>query len=118
MVLGYRDYSGREPLKQISWNQSAKVGRLIVRQNDFTTDRAAVIIVNIDPTSRKLMEHCLSMTSSVCQLLEREKIPYSMMSNGDLRTLTEGLGASHLFFIRSTRRPFTRCKHTTHCTTI
>ena len=100
MVLGYRDYSGREPLKQISWNQSAKAGRLIVRQNDFTTDRAAVIIVNIDPTSRKLMEHCLSMTSSVCQLLEREKIPYSMMSNGDLRTLTEGLGASHLFFIQ------------------
>ena len=100
MVLGYREYSGREPLKQISWNQSAKAGRLIVRQNDFTTDRTAVIIVNIDPTSRTLMEHCLSMTSAVCQFLEREKVPYAMMSNGDLRTLTEGLGSSHLFFIQ------------------
>ena len=100
MVLGYRDYSGREPLKQISWNQSAKAGRLIVRQNDFTTDRTAVVIVNIDPTYRKLMERCLSMTSSVCQLLEKEKIPYSMMSNGDLHSLTEGLGTSHLFSIQ------------------
>ena len=100
MVLGYREYSGREPLKQISWNQSAKAGRLIVRRNDFTTDRTAVVIVNIDPTSRKLMEHCLSLTGSVCQLLEREKIPYAMMSNGDLHSLTEGLGSSHLFFIQ------------------
>ena len=60
MVLGYRDYSGREPLKQISWNQSAKAGRLIVRQHDFTTDRAAVVIVNIDPTSRRLMAACVA----------------------------------------------------------
>ena len=100
MVLGYRDYSGREPLKQISWNQSAKTGRMIVRQHDFTTDRAAVVVVNIDPTSRRLMEHCLSLTSSVCKLLEKEQIPYAMLSNGDLQSLTEGLGANHLFFIQ------------------
>ena len=100
MVLGYRDYSGQEPLKQISWNQSAKAARLIVRQNDFTTDRTAVILVNIDPTSPRLMEHCLSLTVSACLLLEREKIPYAMLSNGDLRSLEEGLGTSHLFFIQ------------------
>ena len=100
LILGYRDYSGREPQKQISWSQSAKAGRLIVRQHDFTTDRSAVIIVNIDPTSRRLMEQCLSMVSSVCRYLEQEKIPYAMLSNGDLHTLTEGLGSSHLFFIQ------------------
>ena len=100
MVLGYREYSGREPMKQISWNQSAKSGHLIVRQNDFTTDRAAIVLVNIDPTSRRLMEHCLCLTNSVCKFLEREKIPYAMLSNGDLRSITEGLGDSHLFFIQ------------------
>ena len=100
MVLGYREYSGREPMKQISWNQSAKSGRLIVRQNDFTTDRAAVVLVNIDPTSRRLMEHCLVLANSVCKFLEQEKIPYAMWSNGDLRSITEGLGESHLFFIQ------------------
>lgn len=100
MVLGYRDYTGHEPLKQISWNQSAKAGRLIVRQNDYTADHAAVVVVNIDPTSRRLMERCLSMTSTVCRMLEQQKVPYAMQSNGDLFSLTEGLGTSHLFFIQ------------------
>ena len=100
LVLGYRDYTGREPQKQISWNQSAKSGRLIVRQHDFTTDRSALVVVNVDPTSRRLMEQCLSMVSSVCRLLEQEKIPYAMLSNGDLHSLAEGLGSSHLFSIQ------------------
>ena len=100
MVLGYREYTGREPMKQISWKQTAKTGELIVRQNDFTTDRTAEVIVNIDQTSRSLMERCLSMTTSVCQLLEREKIPYAMTSNGDLFSLKAGLGTGHLFFIQ------------------
>lgn len=100
MVLGYRDYSGREPMKQISWNQTAKAGKLIVRQNDFTTDSAAEVIVNIDPTRPKLMERCLSLTVSVCRLMEEKKIPYSMRSNGDLFSITEGLGTGHLFFIQ------------------
>ena len=100
MVLGYSDYSGREPMKQISWNQTAKAGKLIVRQNDFTTDSAAEVLVNIDPTSRPLMERCLSLTGTVCRLLEAKKIPYSLRSNGDLFSITEGLGTSHLFFIQ------------------
>ena len=41
MVLGYRDYSGREPLKQISWNQSAKAG-----------SRATAIIPAGSPSNR------------------------------------------------------------------
>ena len=100
MILGYREYTGHEPMKQISWNQTAKTGQLIVRQNDFTADRIAEVLVNIDPTSRSLMERCLSLTTSVCLLLEREKIPYSMKSNGDLFSLKPGLGMGHLFFIQ------------------
>ena len=100
MVLGYRDYSGREPMKQISWNQTAKAGRLIVRQNDFTTDSAAEVIVNMDPSRPALMERCLSLTVTVCQMLEQRKIPYALCSNGDLFSITAGLGASHLFFIQ------------------
>ena len=99
MVLGYRDYTGREPMRQISWNQTAKANRLIVRQNDFTTDRTALVIVNMDPTHPPLMERCLSMTGTVCRLLEKEKIPYALQSNGDLFSLREGLGAAHLSFI-------------------
>ena len=100
LVLGYREYSGREPMKQISWNQTAKAGRLMVRQNDYTTDRIAQVIVNMDPTHAPWMERCLSLTRTVCERLEAEKVPYALQSNGDLFSLPEGLGKGHLFFIQ------------------
>ena len=99
MLLGYREYTGREPMKQISWMQSAKAGRLMVRQNDYTTDRVAVVLVNMDSSRREPMERCLTLVRSVCETLEKAGIPYSLLSNGDLFTLSEGLGKSHLFFI-------------------
>ena len=100
LILGYRDYSGREPMKQISWNQTAKAGHLMVRQNDFTTDRIAEVIVNMDPTHAPWMERCLRLTRTVCERLEAQKIPYSLRSNGDLFSLPEGLGKGHLFFVQ------------------
>lgn len=99
MPLGYREYSGREPMKQISWMQSAKAGRLMVRQNDYTTDRIAAVVVNLDSSDMPALERCLALTRTVCEDLEERKIPYALLSNGDLFSLSEGLGRSHLFFI-------------------
>ena len=100
LLVGYRDYTGREPMKQISWNQTAKTGRLMVRQNDHTTDRIAMVIVNMDPSHPPYMERCLELTRTVCEKLEAARIPYALQSNGDLLSLAEGLGKSHLFFIQ------------------
>ena len=100
LLIGYREYTGREPMKQISWNQSAKAGRLMVRQNDHTTDRIAAVLVNMDPSHPPYMERCLALTRTVCEKLEEAKIPYALYSNGDLFNLAEGLGKSHLFFIQ------------------
>ncbi len=99
MLLGYRDYTGREPMKQISWKQSAKVGKLMVRQNDYTTDRVAVVMVNMDCSRRPSLENCLKLVRTVCEQLEGKKIPYELMSNGDLLSIPEGVGRAHLFFI-------------------
>lgn len=99
MLLGYRDYTGREPMKQISWTQTAKLGRLMVRQNDYTTDRVAVVLVNMDSSQRPLMESCLRLVRTVCEQLEAAKVPYALMSNGDLLSVPEGIGREHLFFI-------------------
>ena len=99
ILMGYREYSGREPMKQISWKQSAKVGRFMVRQNDFTSDHIAVVIVNMDQSRPAMMEGSLSTLRSVCEKLEEARIPYELMSNGDLFSLPEGLGRAHLFFV-------------------
>jgi len=100
LVMGYRDYSGREPMKLISWMQSAKTGRLMVRQNDHTTDRIAAVLVHMDASLRQPMERCLELVRTVCEQLESARIPYALLSNGDLFSVSEGLGNSHLFFIQ------------------
>lgn len=99
MLIGYRDYTGREPMKQISWFQTAKAGHLTVRVNDHTVDRNVTLLVNMQAASPRVSERCLSLTRTVCELLEAGKVPYALRSNGDLQSLHEGLGRAHLHFI-------------------
>ena len=99
MLLGYRDYTGREPMKQISWFQTAKAGRLTVRVYDHTVDRNVTLVVNMQAASPHVAERCLSLTRTVCEQLEAGKVPYALYSNGDLKSLPEGLGRTHLHAI-------------------
>ena len=96
MISGYRDYTGREPMKQISWMATAKAGHLMVRQQDHTTDQTAMILVNMDRTGKGQMEQLMQLVRGTCELLESRKIPYALRSNGDLFSLPEGLGRTHL----------------------
>ncbi len=99
MLTGYRDYTGREPMKQISWVQTAKAGQLTVRVYDHTVDHNVTLLVNMQAASPQVSERCLSLTRTVCETLEKGKIPYALRSNGDLQSLREGLGRGHLHFI-------------------
>ncbi len=99
MLLGYREYTGNEPMKQISWNQTAKTARLMVRQNDFTTDRCCVVLVNMYSSLRPQMEECLKLVRTVCEQLEDARVPYELISNGDLLSVPEGTGREHLFSV-------------------
>ncbi len=99
MLLGYRDYTGHEPMKQISWFQTAKAGRLTVRVYDHTVDHNVTLLVNMQAASPHVSERCLSLARTVCEQLEAAKVPYALCSNGDLQSLYEGLGRSHLHFI-------------------
>ena len=97
LIAGYRDYTGREPMKQISWYQSAKTGRLTVRQQDHTAQANAAVLFNMEGGDRAALERCLSLARSVCEKLEELRIPYLFRSNGDLRDAAEGIGRSHLY---------------------
>ena len=99
LVIGYREYSGSEPLKDISWVQTAKLDSLMVKKHDFTTDCDVSILVDIEPTDAKTAERCLSLVRTVCEYLEAERIPYAIESNGDLFETDRGIGRKHLFEI-------------------
>ena len=38
LTTGFREYTGREPMKAISWTQSARAGQLMVKQYDHTSE--------------------------------------------------------------------------------
>ncbi|WP_029233121.1 DUF58 domain-containing protein [Butyrivibrio sp. VCB2006] len=95
LTIGYLDYTGREPMKKISWKHSAKVGKLMVKNSDYTVDANAAIVLNMASGSSKEKEKCLEIVRTVCEKLEEEKISYQFLSNGDAGNLDEGYGKKH-----------------------
>lgn len=96
LSIGYLDYTGREPMKKISWKHSAKVGRLMVKNSDYTVDANAAVVLNMASGSEAEKEKSLEIVRTVCEMLERERIPYQFLSNGDVWNLDEGFGKKHL----------------------
>ena len=96
LTVGYREYTGREPMKKISWTQSARMGELIVKNSDFTVDANAAVVLNMASGSDAEKEKSFEIVRTVCERLEQERIPYQFLSNGDAGNLEEGFGKKHL----------------------
>ena len=111
LTIGAREYTGREPLKQISWTHSARANRLMVKQFDYTIDPFVTVMLDVNTKSagevrEQVLERCFSITRSVCQLLEDKGIPYDFITNATTgNTISswsykgEGLGRWHFFSI-------------------
>ena len=97
MLLGYRPYTGVEPMKAISWLQTARTGQLMVKQHDFTVDTDVAVLVDIEAVKKHLAERCFSLVRTVCDELEDRRIPYVVLSNGDLHLGRKGSGRVHSF---------------------
>ncbi len=109
LTLGYREYTGREPMKMISWAQSARGNGLMVKKNDYTLEPSVTVILNVDtpgPNREELLEKCFSIARTVCGILERRGVKYSFVSNAifagrviELLSAGEGLGHNHYYGI-------------------
>lgn len=111
LTLGFREYTGREPQKAISWTQSARMGRTMVKNYDHTLDLSVTIILNVEcpegtEALHERIEGCFSCARSVCELLEEKKIKYGLVTNatsagaiGLWSQVGGGLGRSHLMTI-------------------
>lgn len=103
LTVGFRDYTGREPMKAISWSRTASAGSLQVKQYDHTAEQTVMVLLDTQGGSPEQLEGCFRIMRSVCEQLERRKIPFGMRTNGSLTgpvsklfSLPEGLGGSHL----------------------
>ncbi len=107
LTLGFREYTGREPMKAISWTQSARAGQLMVKKYDYTLELTATVLLNIGTPREKgwedRLEACYSLARSVCEQLDRQKMPWRLQTNAfiiggiDLwKDSDDGMGAGHL----------------------
>ncbi len=107
LTLGVREYTGREPMRAISWVQTARMGKLMVKLYDHTLEPMVTVLLSVDCGSPHPLpdqiERCFSLARSICETLEHQKIPYAFMTNatamgamGLWSAVPEGLGADHL----------------------
>ena len=47
VISGAREYTGREPMNRIHWAQSSRTGSLMVYNNEYTTERRVLILLNV-----------------------------------------------------------------------
>jgi len=106
LTIGFREYTGREPMKQISWTQSARGRGLMVKKFDYTAEPRVSVMLNTDsdaPDREELLEKCYSLARTVCRILEEQGVQYDFVTNADLagfadganHEIGEGLGANH-----------------------
>lgn len=114
MTAGYREYTGREPMKQIDWKQSAHSRILMVKEYDHTVEPVLTVLLNIETDysgtdyrqKEKVLEVCYCLARSVCEELENKGIKYVFCTNGkqagaagDFHMVREGLGHRHFLKI-------------------
>ena len=106
LTVGFREYTGREPQRDISWPRSLRDNRLMVKQYDYTAEPSATVLLNIDGGSHEQIERCYSLARSVCEELEEKHISYGFLTNactsgavGMWTCLGDGTGRKHLMTI-------------------
>ena len=98
-VCGYRDYTGREPMRQISWNQSAAHNSLIVKQFDPVWQRSVLIALDTQLHGDfddyiEQQEYCFSLARTVCEELEQRGIGYQLVTNAAIASELSGFSSS------------------------
>ncbi len=106
LTVGFREYSGREPQKSISWTQTARMGDMMVKVYDHTVEMTVTVMLNIENGTYNDMENCYSVTRYVLEELEKKHIRYDFITNantsgivGKWSYISEGIGKNHLMSI-------------------
>lgn len=107
MPLGIREYTGFEPQKYIHWGATARLGKLMVKQFDFTQDTEVLVLLNMEiekPTGEyidlNLGEEAIVTARSFVEFFEENNSPYAFISNekndsDKMFQVNSGLGERH-----------------------
>ncbi len=91
LVNSYHDYTGREPMRSISWMQSAKKNRLMVKEFDHTAEMSVTILLDVylhwsEWNHMPEVEYCFSLARTVAEFMEKKKVSYRLLTNASVRS--------------------------------
>ena len=99
---GIRPYEIYDSMRMINWKATAKTGELKVNQNDYTTDEALCLILDIEHGDASIKERGISVASSLAERFLHRGVSVSLAANGrsciggrEIR-VPAGSGAAHL----------------------
>ncbi len=84
IIESYSDYTGREPMRNIAWVQSAKRGNLIVKRYDHTVENKVLLVLDTEKASGEACELLFSMCRSVMEVLDQKRIGYAFATNANV----------------------------------
>jgi len=93
LTVGSREYTGREPMKDISWIHSARTGRLMVRSYDHTSDISVSVIMDTEGADNDQLEMCCSLVRGICRELDDAGAEYDFFLNA----LSGAVSSRHYF---------------------
>lgn len=120
-TIGFREYTGREPQRDISWKQTLRMNRLMVKQYDYTAEERSSVLVDISGGTAEEIEACFRIARGVCEYLEDHRIVYGFYTNAvrvasDFAEsyIPDGIGNVHL---ETVLEQMGRADHMTVCPT-
>ena len=87
LTLTVRDYTGAEPMRTISWNQTARRGTLTVREFDYTRSLNCRVLLSVHGLSEgdgELLDRCCSAARTVCEALLAAGVEAELFTNAAL----------------------------------
>jgi uncharacterized protein (DUF58 family) len=90
LVAGAREYTAGDPLNRVHWPASAKTGGLMVKKNEFTTQRSLTVLLNMqsqlyeysDTINRELVEIGIKAAATLLDRALRDGTPVRLGTNG------------------------------------
>ena len=85
-TAGYHEYTGREPMKQIHYKQSARMNRFMVREYEYIQQEKMNVVLDLNYKGDmdlhfQRLENLLSITRTIVEWLEKKRIPYKLITN-------------------------------------
>jgi len=90
IVSGAREYTSRDPMNRIHWGATAKAGRFMVKNNDFTARLSLTVMLNIqsieneyfNTIDKELVEYGIKAAASIFDLSLMTGAPVRFATNG------------------------------------